>query len=168
MAYITLSSGLTLQIPTKGTVDWYDTFQSEFAQPISEHDHTGGGAGLTLGVGSLTNGELAFSADYKGVRVGVEATKSAAGTVQADASNVLKRIVICTTVAAGSGIKLPTNSNLGAGAVVRVKNKGANALNIYPNTGDQINALGANVAYSLASGSSITLVRTTTTQWETF
>ena len=168
MAYVTLSSGLTLQIPTKGTVDWYDTFKDEFAQPISQHDHTGGGNGLTLGVSSLTNGELAFSADYKGIRVGVSATVTAAGTAQGDATNILKRISIVTTTPANSGVKLPTNSNLGTGSVVYIKNKGANTLKIYPNTSEAIDGLGTNNPYSLAAGASIIFVKTTSTQWESF
>jgi hypothetical protein len=41
-------------------------------------------------------------------------------------------------------------------------------LKIYPATGGQINALGANAAYSLVAGLTIELFASTATQWYTF
>lgn len=55
MPYITLTGGLTIKVPTKGTTNWADTVLSENFQKISEHDHTGGGKGLQLTAASLQN-----------------------------------------------------------------------------------------------------------------
>lgn len=53
------------------------------------------------------------------------------------------------TVASGTGVLLPKSV---AGQEVVIYNGGANALLIYPNGTEQIDALGASVGYSLASG----------------
>ena len=53
-----------------------------------------------------------------------------------------------TTVASGSGAILPS---LNPGDYVTVINAGANALKLYPPVGGQINGLGANNAYSIAT-----------------
>lgn len=55
MPYITVTGGLTLQVPTRTTTDWDEVFLSEFAQKISEHDHTGSGRGSQLGTGALVD-----------------------------------------------------------------------------------------------------------------
>lgn len=48
MPYQTVSGGLTLSVPTRGTVDFDQDFLNNFATPISTHDHTGGGKGAQL------------------------------------------------------------------------------------------------------------------------
>ncbi len=53
MPFITLTGGLTLKVPTRGTEDWDTEFLNNFAQKISEHDHTGSGKGLQLGSGAI-------------------------------------------------------------------------------------------------------------------
>lgn len=62
MPYTTLTSGLTLKIPTTGTKNWGDTFLSDFAQKISEHDHTGAGKGIQIAAGALAAGSVNESA----------------------------------------------------------------------------------------------------------
>ena len=76
---------------------------------------------------------------------GVTDAITAAGATQATATEITTAINNVTVVAAA-----------------------ADALNIYPATGAQINALGANAAFSLAAGLTIQLFSTTTTQWFTF
>jgi hypothetical protein len=57
---------------------------------------------------------------------------------------------IVTVPAANSGVKLPAAQ---AGRVITVINAHATlAINVYPFLGDQINAAGANVPFSLAAG----------------
>lgn len=53
-----ISNGLTLTIPDSGADNWYELFRDEFAEPISGHDHTGGGNGLQLGVDAFSDNAL--------------------------------------------------------------------------------------------------------------
>jgi hypothetical protein len=97
-----------------------------------------------------------------------ETTISAAGTNQAGATQITGDTVNVTTVGSGAGIKVPalgTNQTLGRS--ITIANNGANALLVYPQTGAAIDALGTNVATSLAVGKILQLVQVTTTLWET-
>jgi hypothetical protein len=72
-----------------------------------------------------------------------------------------------TVVAAGAnGVRLPTAV---AGMRILVRNSDAlDTLKIYPATGGQINALGANISSTLVAGLTVELIATTATQWYTF
>ena len=78
-----------------------------------------------------------------------------AGGAQAGATaltTVINRIT--TVVTAGDSVRLPTSV---AGLQVTVYNAAAvNATNVFPNTGDAINALAANTAFSLPAGKNAT------------
>lgn len=54
MAYETLSSGLTLVIPTSGTINWASNIKTGAWQKISEHDHSGSGKGLKIGLSGIS------------------------------------------------------------------------------------------------------------------
>jgi hypothetical protein len=97
----------------------------------------------------------------------ISAAVSAAGATQATATALVSNINNVTVVAAGAnGVRLPTAV---AGMRILVRNSdAADTLNIYPATGGQINALGANTAATLLAGLTIELVATTATQWFTF
>ena len=69
---------------------------------------------------------------------------------------------VVTTVAASTGVKLPTAT---AGRRIVIVNKGANTLSIYPATGAAIDALAANAAIQVAANGSIELMASSTTQW---
>ena len=58
MPFITISNGLTLKVPTRGTTDWDQEFLDNFATPISGHQHTGAGDGAQLGGGSIQDDSL--------------------------------------------------------------------------------------------------------------
>lgn len=58
MPFITISNGLTLKVPTRGTTDWDQEFLDNFATPISNHQHTGSGDGAQLGGGSIQDDSL--------------------------------------------------------------------------------------------------------------
>jgi hypothetical protein len=80
---------------------------------------------------------------------------TATGTVQGDALALTAEINIITTAALNTGVRLPNTRNSvnnQAKHLVMVRNSGANALNVYPATGETINALSANTAVSLAAG----------------
>lgn len=55
MPFTTLTSGLTITIPTSGTVNWASTLQTECWAKISAHDHTGSGMGNTIGSSALSD-----------------------------------------------------------------------------------------------------------------
>jgi hypothetical protein len=94
----------------------------------------------------------------------ISAAVTAAGSTQGTATALTKTINNVTTVAASTGVVLPTAV---AGYMVIVRNGGANALNVYPATGAAINAAAANSAHSLPVGAMIQYVATSTTQWYT-
>jgi hypothetical protein len=98
------------------------------------------------------------------VTLGVDAALTAAGSTQGTGTALTKAINNVTTVAASTGVVLPTAV---AGYVIIVRNGGANALNVYPATGAAINAGAANAAHSLPVGAMIQYVAMSTTQWYT-
>ena len=94
----------------------------------------------------------------------ISAAVSAAGSTQGTATALTTMINNVTTVAASTGVVLPTAA---AGYIVIVRNGGANALSVYPATGAAINAGAANASHSLPVGAMIQYVATSTTQWYT-
>jgi hypothetical protein len=87
---------------------------------------------------------------------------TAAGTTQGTALQLSRQINDVTTVAASSGVRLPTAV---AGMRIIVRNSTATNLNVYPNTGAQIQALGTNVANVLVGSTMLEYVAVSTTQW---
>jgi hypothetical protein len=72
---------------------------------------------------------------------------------------------IATVGTAADSVKLPAAV---AGRSIFVKNgAAANSANVYPATGDAINALGANAAYALAATKAALFVCTLAGQWDT-
>ena len=88
----------------------------------------------------------------------------ALGSNQGDATAISKDINVITTAAAGTGVRLPATT---PGLRMTIVNEGANAINVYPANGAQINSLATNAAYSLAVGARLDFVSTTTTKWYT-
>jgi hypothetical protein len=87
-----------------------------------------------------------------------------AGGGQASATTLTTHFNMVDTVASvGDSVKLPVAA---AGDTVVVKNRASNALNLFPQSGVQINALGNDVAISIAGGDSLRLVALSATQWE--
>lgn len=95
---------------------------------------------VTGGAGALPSWQRPFGTPALGV--------SAAGTNQGTATALTANVNQVTTVGAGQGVALPTPVP-GAEPIV-VSNQGAHTLSVYPPTGVEIDALGVNVAYSLA------------------
>jgi hypothetical protein len=89
-------------------------------------------------------------------------TVTAAGTTQGTAFAIAADRVVIGTAAAGTGVILPTPV---VGQSTTIINNGANAVNVFPATGGQINALGSNAAYSLAAGAGVVLIAQSTTGW---
>lgn len=90
---------------------------------------------------------------------------TAAGSTQGTATVLPARMAYnVTTVAASTGVLLPASVS---GAEVAVANNGANALLIYPATGEKINALSTNAGFSAATGTVTILYCFTAGQWYT-
>ena len=87
-----------------------------------------------------------------GFTVGVYAAFAGGG--QFGATNLTDNDNLISTVATtGDSVKLlPAVKN----TIQTVRNYGANAMNVFPQAAEQIDSLGANVAFSLAAGATIT------------
>lgn len=88
-----------------------------------------------------------------------------AGGGQASATALTARFNRITTAAtAGDSVKLPAAK---AGASVFVFNKAANSVDVFPSTGDKVNALSANAAYALAATKGAMFVCMVDGTWDT-
>lgn len=94
------------------------------------------------------------------------ATVAATGSDQAGAAALAAGFTLVTDANATKGVRLPAAS---AGLVVIIKNAdAANAiLKVYPASGDAINAITADGAYSMAAKTSMLLVAYDSTTWYT-
>lgn len=97
----------------------------------------------------------------------VSTTLTGTGTTIADALPLTSLDNIFTTVASGTGAKLPAFDASVLGGSVVVKNAGANALLVYPDSASNtINRGSAGAALSVGAGTSATFRKTTSTNWE--
>lgn len=87
---------------------------------------------------------------------------SAAGTTQGTATVLTTRMNVVTTVSSGTGVQLTYVAN---GLEQVILNKGANVLNLYPQTAAQIDAAGTNTAVTIAVGASATVMSPNSTVW---
>ena len=87
---------------------------------------------------------------------------TAAGTTQGTGTALTKSYNIVTTTPSGTGVVLPTAT---VGMKVRIVNKGANALNVYPASGGTIDGAAANAAVVLPVGTTATYQASSGTQW---
>jgi hypothetical protein len=76
---------------------------------------------------------------------------TALGTNQATAQVVANSINVISIVASGTGIILPNAGSL-LGSRIIIFNQGANTLNIYPNSGSNIDGGTTNAPNTLATG----------------
>ncbi len=98
----------------------------------------------------------------------VAAALTAAGSTQgtALALDSVSSIHLVTTAAASTGVRLPAvGAPSVAGDTLFIRNDGANALTVYPATGEFINALAVNTGKSLAAGSMAICTRYSATTW---
>lgn len=88
-----------------------------------------------------------------------------AGGGQANATEITARFARVSTSATHlDSVLLPTAT---VGLEIEVRNDGAKDVAVFPKSGGQVDALGADTAYYLASGSVQKFVAMTTTQWYT-
>ena len=107
--------------------------------------------------------QAAALADLNGL-VAVNALTAKAGGGQGSATPLPAVINRVTTVAsANDSVLLPAAA---PGLQITVTNAAAtNSANVFPGTGDQINSLGANAAFALAAGKTVTFFSTVAGQW---
>jgi len=91
------------------------------------------------------------------------ASVTAAGATQGTATALTTSYNVITTAAAGTGVILPTP--LLNGWAISIVNRGANAVNVYPNTGGSINGGVANAPFVLTAGNAVILENSSTTAW---
>ena len=121
-----------------------------------------------LGVVRATNaaGTDVFKFDDNGFRyyAAVDNLTAHAGGGQGSATALTSMFNRVTTVAtAADSVILPASA---AGMCITVTNAAAaNSMNVFPATGDAINALGANAAFALAAGKTAEFVCYTAGQW---
>jgi len=98
------------------------------------------------------------------VAFGTSGTLTGTGSTQSDALAIIRPINEFTTVASGTGARLPTSI---PGTRIVIRNSGANSLRVYPASGASINDLGTNVPFILDTATTLEYVSTTTTRWFT-
>lgn len=124
---------------------------------------TNGGTGVTTSTGSganvlgtsptITTPVITFSTS-NAVTAGTNAQGQ--GALTSDLN------VITTATANPSGVTLPTATQ---GRHVKIVNKGANPINVYPATGAQIDALAANASIQIPVNGELLFWASSTTQW---
>lgn len=92
-----------------------------------------------------------------------ESAITATGSSQATAYQLNSDVNEVTTTASSTGVILPASCS--PGDSFTVYNIGANTLAIYPPTGESINALSANAAYSPATAKVCLLTKVSATRW---
>jgi hypothetical protein len=90
------------------------------------------------------------------------ATVAAAGTTAANAGVLTTGFTLVSAADATKGVVLPAAA---AGKVVIIKNSAAAVLKIWPATGDGINAIAVDSAFSIAATVSVILVAYDATTW---
>lgn len=104
-----------------------------------------------MAFGSQLNAQLGSAAAL--VILGeLTASATAAGTTQATAYAITTANTIFTTVAAGTGGRLPLTPTVSANDRLHVANHGANTLALYPATGGKFGTSTAGVPAMIAPG----------------
>ena len=89
-----------------------------------------------------------------------------AGGGQSAKPNITATMTRVTTVAAANdSLTLPQAA---PGLRYKVINKGANSLNVFPLSGDLVNALAVNAAFALATTKSVEFICVAPGVWDTF
>lgn len=114
------------------------------------------GAWFVNGLGTGYSGSLETVSSVDGITAHAGGGQAAAVALAA----MLNRVA--TVATAGDSVKLPPSAN---GMQVVTVNAGANSMNVFPATGEQINALGANTAFAVAAGKTATFYCATAGQW---
>lgn len=118
----------------------------------------------TLAVTGAITATAGVTGTLTGNQVMPVATVAAAGSVQGDAGACVAGFTHATGADATKGVRLPAAA---AGVICIIKNSdAANAiLKIWPASGDAINAITADAAFSIAAKTSVMLIALDATTW---
>ena len=129
---------------------------------------TGSSASLIADLTSLTTLPVISSGGSYSIETpggGLDPAVTATGNSQGTAYQIIQHYTNITSVPASTGVILPSSI---LGYEYAVKNTTGTACNVYPPSGSSINALGANIAYSLGGTTSAHFVCVSSTNWQTF
>lgn len=107
----TISGGLTLVIPSIGDQNWGESFRDDFATPISEHQHTGGGDGLQLVTSSIADNAITGAKFRLTNNVGVR-SRNAANSADVEIVKLNASDQVEFGSASVTGLRLANNSFL--------------------------------------------------------
>lgn len=131
-----------------------------FSGTINQFTFTAGGGALT---GSIPSDFRPPGVIYLASTTSITAAGATQGTATALSATALEHFV--TTVAASTGVRLPTPA--AAGAKYTIYNRGANALNVYPAVGGVIDAGAVNAPVVIPVATAIQVSSASGTQWFT-
>lgn len=119
-----------------------------------------------IAVNATNGGNLVFARDGYGVVVSGAATFSATGTTQVAAAAVTKLITMVTTAtgASADSLRLPTAASHLFKQFMIINESGA-TLNIFPDSGSNINDAGTNAAITMADNTRRLFFAVTGTRW---
>ena len=175
----TLGDGVRLMPAVAGLTVMVMNNTANPVQVYGNGTDTLNGVAATLGVMLPPQGIYVFAAaaaggwSCEGVGTGaaggyptvtaVDALTAKAGGGQSGATLCAAVINRFTTVATAADSGLTPSAK--AGMQITVTNAGANAMNLFPATGEQINNAGANVAFALAAGKTASLTSAANGAW---
>lgn len=147
------------------------TVINQGANSLDIYPSVGGQIG-SLGVNNpyilAAGSQVTFNAQVNGEWTTSSITVVAAtGTTQGTAASLGSVLVTNVTSSGGTAIGVQLESDAVNGDSQTVNNLSAQIINIYPQSGQQINALGVNIPYALAVGAAITFTGNGTGQWTT-
>lgn len=129
---------------------------SQMQSSVVFYASTVAGKWFTEGIATGFSGSLQTSS-------AVNALTAFAGGGQGSATPLTAMISRVTTVATiGDSVKLPASA---VGLVLVVSNAGANAMDVFPGTGDAINSLSANIAVRINAGTTVAFWCSVTGTW---
>lgn len=114
---------------------------------------------------NVKGSELTFTevdANFTALNTTVNLSITAAGTNQSTATAITDTINSTSTVAAGTGVRLPPAV---VGYSITISNHGANTLLVYPATGETVEGLATNVAMPLLAGQTYRAACATAGAW---
>jgi hypothetical protein len=158
----TLGTGTGISTtPGAGTLTINNTGVTSNVATANQTTVSGATGAVTIGLSStlIAPGSLQVTTS---TQTSATNTISAAGTNQGTGTVLTTDYNVVTTTASGTGVVLPAGL---AGRTVKVVNRGANALLVYPASGAQIDALGANVAISVIVNGTLEVSAISATQW---
>ena len=165
-AITTTSVPMNCQIVTAGNATTYTyTFDTLGGLTMTGNVSSGNASLGNLAQANFFSGDGSLLTAITGANVINTTTNgiTAAGTIQANATAITSDVNFVSTTPAGSGVILP---NVRVGQIVNIINHGGNYLNVYPASGQTIDALAANVALSVPRGATLRMTSKSGTGWE--